>query len=259
MKNFEKFKIGDFVLAICEKNFWVFQLKEKGVFGTHFGKIDHKEILKLRVGERKKVGKKVVFFTKARLVDFINYKAKRVSQIIYPKDSSQMIFFGDLKENLKVLEIGVGSGALTLAILNFLGKKGRLVGLDYDKRMIKAAKENVEKFLKAKNFEFKIMNVYEGINLKEKFDRIFIDIPDPAKIVKFLPPLIKNSGLIINYCVQADQLQKLVIELRKHNFFVQDIFETIKRDWLVDEKRLRAKELIRGYSAFITIARPTLQ
>ena len=45
---------------------------------------------------------------------------KRGPQIIYPKDISQIVIEANISSSSKVLEIGTGSGALTLYLLNIL-------------------------------------------------------------------------------------------------------------------------------------------
>ena len=45
---------------------------------------------------------------------------KRGPQIIYPKDISQIVIEANISSSSKVLEIGTGSGALTLYLINIL-------------------------------------------------------------------------------------------------------------------------------------------
>ena len=49
---------------------------------------------------------------------------KRGPQIIYPKDISQIVIEANISSFSKVLEIGTGSGALTLYLLNILNGSG---------------------------------------------------------------------------------------------------------------------------------------
>ena len=55
---------------------------------------------------------------------------KRGPQIIYPKDISQIVIEANISSSSKVLEIGTGSGALTLYLLNILNGSGSLTTLD---------------------------------------------------------------------------------------------------------------------------------
>ena len=59
---------------------------------------------------------------------------RRGPQIIYPKDVGSIIVDGNIKNNSTVLEIGTGSGALTLFLILILGKEGKLYSLDADNK-----------------------------------------------------------------------------------------------------------------------------
>ena len=166
-----------------------------------------------------------------------------------------MIFFGDVCPGMRILELGIGSGALTLSLLRAVGKEGKVVAFDQNDRMIKRALKNVKEFIPEASLEVRKGDVYEGINCEEKFDRVFIDIPNPEKVVQFLKGVLKEDGLAINYCLQADQLQRYVVKLKKEGFYQIETFETIKREWIVDEQRVRPRERIIGYGAFVTVAR----
>ena len=58
---------------------------------------------------------------------------KRGPQIIYPKDVGQIIVESNINNSSNVLEIGSGSGALTLYLYSLLKNSGKLYSLDSSK------------------------------------------------------------------------------------------------------------------------------
>src|SRR5262245_66404341 len=56
----------------------------------------------------------------------------RGAQVIYPKDLAIVMFWADIFPGARVLEAGMGSGALTLALLRAVGPRGR--GIRYEQR-----------------------------------------------------------------------------------------------------------------------------
>ena len=48
----------------------------------------------------------------------------RQAQVIYPKDLGMLLVWGDVAPGMKVVEIGVGHGALTMTLLRALGPQG---------------------------------------------------------------------------------------------------------------------------------------
>ena len=87
---------------------------------------------------------------------------KRGPQIIYPKDISQIVIEANVSSSSKVLEIGTGSGALTLYLLNILNGSGSLTTLDISKTNQRRAKKTIERYLSTQemneNYSLKFIN-----------------------------------------------------------------------------------------------------
>ena len=66
---------------------------------------------------------------------------KRGPQIIYPKDIGSILIAGNISKNSNILEIGTGSGALTLYLILILDKESQLFTLDESKRNQKRAQK----------------------------------------------------------------------------------------------------------------------
>ena len=109
----------------------------------------------------------------------------------------------DLKDNLKILEIGSGSGYV-LALINQISKDSEIYGIE----RIKELSDNSKKILsKNKNIHITSKNGTEGLKEKAPFDRILISASSeeiPKKILKQLSP----KGTIV--CVVKDSI--IVIE-----------------------------------------------
>ena len=72
---------------------------------------------------------------------------KRGPQIIYPKDIGSILIAGNINKNSNILEIGTGSGALTLYLNLILDKESQLFTLDESKRNQRRAQKTIERFL----------------------------------------------------------------------------------------------------------------
>ena len=72
---------------------------------------------------------------------------KRGPQIIYPKDVGQIIVESNIHNASKVLEIGSGSGALTLYMYSLLKNSGKLYSLDSSKINQRRANKTISRFL----------------------------------------------------------------------------------------------------------------
>jgi len=71
----------------------------------------------------------------------------REAAVIYPKDAAHIVVFADIFPGARVLEAGVGSGALSLALLRAIGPGGHLVSYERRPDFAAVAQANVATFL----------------------------------------------------------------------------------------------------------------
>jgi release factor glutamine methyltransferase len=116
----------------------------------------------------------------------------------------------DKKETIKVLEIGTGSGIISV-MLAMLIENIKIIAVDINEKAIELAKENAIKHGVENKIEFRLSNLYENINE----DDIFMTISNPPYIandyklpinVKFEPSNALFGGNI------GDELLKDIIK-----------------------------------------------
>jgi release factor glutamine methyltransferase len=116
----------------------------------------------------------------------------------------------DKKETIKVLEIGTGSGIISV-MLAMLIENIKIIAVDINEKALELAKENAIKHGVENKIEFRLSNLYENINE----DDIFMTISNPPYIandyklpinVKFEPSNALFGGNI------GDELLKDIIK-----------------------------------------------
>jgi len=258
-----KIKEGSLILLQDNKGKrYLFILKKGGVFSFHKGKVLHDEILKKKIGEIifSSKGEKL-FILKPTLSDFVLKRLKRISQILYPKDIGQILILADIFEGAKVLEVGTGSGALTLCLIRAVGEKGKVVSVDEREDMIEIAKRNIEEFYQKKIREIKNLKIIRS-NLKDvkekNFDRIILDLPNPWDYLKKTKEILTDGGILACWLptvIQVFKLTEKVDQEFSNYFLLENIVETFQREWQKREIALRPKDRMVAHTGFLVLFR----
>ena len=186
---------------------------------------------------------------------------KRGPQIIYPKDIGAILIAGNISKNSNILEIGTGSGALTLYLNLILDIKSQLFTLDENEKNQRRAQKTIERFVASSkinnlvnvNYINSKLSAFAFNDLADKVDTIITDIPEPWEF--FLKNQIKQNLNWVSYLPSISQVEKIVTKLRENNFVNLKITETLNREWIVDKKIVRPKNEMVGHTGFVVGAR----
>lgn len=189
-------------------------------------------------------------------------KMPRGAQVIYPKDLAVISMWADIYPGARVFEAGVGSGALTMAILRAVGDRGCVVSYEMREDFAATATKNIERFMgKMPNHFLKIRDAYEGIEIGEGtsswlFDRVVLDLPEPWRVVPHAARVLRSGGLYLSYVPTVPQVMQTVQALEQSRVFtmVQN-FETLLRTWNIKGRSVRPDHRMVAHSGFITVAR----
>ena len=185
---------------------------------------------------------------------------KRGPQIIYPKDVAQIVLESNIHNSSNVLEIGSGSGALTLYLYTLLKNTGKLYSLDSSKINQRRANKTISRYistLSEENNDITFLNE-ELVNfnyktLNEKINSIITDVPEPWEF--FTNNKIENSIHWVSYLPSMTQVMRMNDTLKDEQFQDIEIKEVILRDWVVDEKIVRPSNKLVSHTGFIISAK----
>ena len=186
---------------------------------------------------------------------------KRGPQIIYPKDIGSILIAGNINKDSNILEIGTGSGALTLYLNLILDKKSQLFTLDENEKNQRRAQKTIERYITSSKINNVInvnyintkLSAFSFDELADKVDTIITDIPEPWEF--FLKNQIEKNLNWVSYLPSISQVEKIVTKLRENNFVNIKITETLNREWIVDKKIVRPKNEMVGHTGFVVGAR----
>ncbi len=251
-------KEGDIALLIIyskkgrPKKFLI-KIERKKVLHTHKGAIDIGSLIGKDWGIVTKTAKGTpVEVHRPTLADIVE-KLGRSTQIIYPKDSGFILLKSGIKPGDKVVEIGTGSGALTLVLATFLGPEGKIYSYDIREKSLKMAERNLS-MLGLSNVELRLKDAKEGID-ESDLDAVFMDIPDPWELLPLIYPRLKPNGIFISFVPSCEQISKVALAAKETGFSLIEIHEILDREFECNEKRTRPYPRMIGHTGFIIIGR----
>ena len=185
---------------------------------------------------------------------------KRGPQIIYPKDVAQIVLESNIHNSSNVLEIGSGSGALTLYLYTLLKNTGKLYSLDSSKINQRRANKTISRYistLSEENNGITFLNEelvnFDYKTLNENINSIITDVPEPWEF--FTNNKIENSIHWVSYLPSMTQVMRMNDTLKDEQFQDIEIKEVILRDWVVDEKIVRPSNKLVSHTGFIISAK----
>jgi tRNA (adenine57-N1/adenine58-N1)-methyltransferase len=249
------FAAGERVLLLDSKaRRYLITLAEGGEFHTHAGFVRHTDLLGQPEGSvvRSTTGAR---YTAVRptLAEFI-LKMPRGAQVIYPKDLGAIIMLADLFPGARVLEAGVGSGALSMTMLR---AGADVVGYELRPDFAARAQANVEAFVGvdgAARFRVEQRDVYDGI-VERDLDRVVLDLPEPWRVVKHAEEALHAGGILLAYLPTITQTAQLRATLDASRFAMAETIEVLHRSWHIEGLSVRPDHRMVAHTGFLTHAR----
>ncbi|HXC62362.1 MAG TPA: tRNA (adenine-N1)-methyltransferase [Nitrospiria bacterium] len=184
-------------------------------------------------------------------------KMPRGAQIIYPKDIALILLWADIYPGASVLEAGIGSGALTLALLRAVGETGQVVSYEVREDFLRRAEKNIALYLgkPPSNLLTRLKDIYEGIEERE-LDRIALDLPEPWRVVNSAGETLRPGGILLSYLPTILQSSQLTEALHRDGRFTRiETVETLLRPWHIEGMSVRPDHRMVAHTGFITVAR----
>jgi tRNA (adenine57-N1/adenine58-N1)-methyltransferase len=182
-------------------------------------------------------------------------KMPRGAQVIYPKDLGPILMLADIFPGARVLESGVGSGALTMTLLRTIGSQGHVLGYELRDDFADRARRNVEGFLGPDvPLTIEVRDVYDGIDATD-LDRVLLDLPEPWRVVKHAEAALRPGGILLSYLPTIGQVMRLREELAGSAFGMSETLEVLQRGWNVDGQSVRPDHRMVAHTGFLTHTR----
>lgn len=256
----ERFGFGDRIQLTDEKGRMIsFTLSENETFHTHKGFLKHNEIVGKEEGSILITSSGMKFQAFKPLYSDYVLGMKRGATIIYPKDSALILGFGDLKEGMNVVEAGVGSGALSIAILRAIGRSGFLHSYEIRQDFADIATKNVRDYFGdiPSHWELTVEDVAGARDtLDGDIDRVILDMLAPWDQIETAARLLRSGGVLIVYVATTTQLSRVAEKIKESGAFTEpESFETLLRQWHHEGLAVRPAHSMNAHTGFILTSR----
>jgi tRNA (adenine57-N1/adenine58-N1)-methyltransferase len=198
---------------------------------------------------------KYFFVVRASLVDHA-LRMTRSATIVYPKDVALLVTWADVGAGDRVVEGGLGTGALAMALLRAVGPTGHVTSYELREDAAIRAQRNIAAFLgPIDHHDVRIASLYEGIAERD-VDRVVLDVPEPWEVIPHAREALRPGGAFAAYVPTTLQLQRLVLGLEKARSFTRiESYEVLLRGWHVTGRSVRPQQHMVGHTGFLVFAR----
>jgi len=192
------------------------------------------------------------FFLKPSTEDLM-FKASRESGVVYSKDAALLAVKLSIHSGKKILEIGTGSGALTLFLAHQVAPTGKICTYDLRTDLPANAVRNIERSDLQAVVEFN--HRQKGDPFPENaFDSVILDIPTPWEEVELVKKALKGGGRLCSLNPTINQVERMAETLRDHGFINVEAVELLERKILARAGKSRPEMRMIGHTEYMLFA-----
>ena len=253
-------EVGELVMLIDrKKRRYLTTLVTDGEFHSHAGALPHNDVIGQAEGQEFRSGRGAAYLVvRPTLADFV-LKMRRGAQVIYPKDLGPILMHADIFPGARVLESGLGSGALSMTLF----RAGSVItGYELREDFAAQAVANVTEFLGKgvlDRYDVHIRSAYDEFSHGD-FDRIVLDLPEPWNVVPHAAKALATGGLILAYTPSIVSATSFRAALTEHGFGMAETIEVLNRGWHIEPEQnaVRPDHRMVAHTGFLTTARRLL-
>lgn len=256
------FRIGERVQLTDERGkISTITLAAGGEYHSHRGYFKHDELIGAPEGTVIENSEGLKIQTMRPLYRDFVLSMPRGAAVVYPKDAGQIVTMADIFPGARVIEAGVGSGALSISLLRAIGDFGHLRSFERREEFAEIARGNVETMFGGPHpaWEITLGDLAETLGDVEEpasVDRAVLDMLAPWECIDAVATALAPGGVIICYVATVTQLSRTAEALRADGRFTEpESHETMVRGWHVEGLAVRPDHRMVAHTGFLITAR----
>jgi tRNA (adenine57-N1/adenine58-N1)-methyltransferase catalytic subunit len=230
-------------------------------FHTHKGYFRHDELIGAPEGSVVTNSGGIEYLALRPLLADAVLSMPRGAAVVYPKDAGQIVTMGDIYPGARVVEAGVGSGALTMSLLRAVGDGGSLHSIERREDFAAIARANVEGFFGGPHpaWQLSIGDLADALPTVAEpgtVDRVVLDMLAPWENVDAVARALAPGGVLVTYVATTTQLSRLAEGLRADGRFTEpQAWESMVRGWHLEGLAVRPQHRMIGHTGFLLTTR----
>lgn len=245
---------GTLIYLFHEKGSFLVPYQVRGSVSSHKGtmifpeNLSFGDVIKTNLGEP-------YYVLKPTLSDLM-MKVKRRTTIIYPKEAGYILLELGICSGKKIIEIGSGSGSLTLLLSEMVGESGKIYSFERRPEHQEFAVKNLQRLGRFQNnveFILKDPTVEGGFGMTD-MDAIFVDVPAPWTLIAHAHEALTGGGHIGVLSPNIEQIQTTVEKMQEVGFTRIRCQEVWERGLRIKKMLTRPFDRMIGHTGYLLFA-----
>jgi tRNA (adenine57-N1/adenine58-N1)-methyltransferase len=232
---------------------WLLRVDRGRQFHTHKGFVNLDELMGKPYGSRLVSSIGDTFWAlKPTTHDLIMHSARK-TQIMYPKDIGLIILKLGLTSGSKVLEVGTGSGAMTVAAATAVRPNGHVHTYEARKEFAEIAEHNLKRASLHPFVTIHQVDANSGIDGSD-YDAAVVDVGDPWPIIPLIHKALSSGAALVSFSPTVNQVEKTTEVLVRGGFVNVHTIECFVREIRADTGKTRPATIMVGHTGYMTFA-----
>jgi tRNA (adenine57-N1/adenine58-N1)-methyltransferase len=230
-------------------------------FHTHKGRLAHDDLIGAPDGSVVRNPAGVEYLALRPLLSDYVMSMPRGAAVVYPKDAGQIVTMADVFPGARVVEAGVGSGALSMSLLRAVGEHGHLHSFERREDFADIARGNARVFFGQDHpaWEVTVGDLVEQLPRRVEpasVDRVVLDMLAPWECLGVVADALLPGGVLICYVATATQLSRVAEAVREHGGSTEpEAWESLVRGWHLEGLAVRPQHRMHGHTGFLITTR----
>jgi tRNA (adenine57-N1/adenine58-N1)-methyltransferase len=230
-------------------------------FHTHKGHLRHDDLIGAPDGSVVTNTAGVEYLALRPLLSDYVLSMPRGAAVVYPKDAGQVVAMADIFPGARVVEAGVGSGALSMSLLRAVGDAGHLHTFERREEFAEIARANARVFF-GQDHPAREVTVGDLVDELPRavepgsIDRVVLDMLAPWDCLDVVGDALAPGGVLICYVATATQLSRVAETVRDHGGYTEpQAWESLVRGWHLEGLAVRPEHRMHGHTGFLITTR----